>query len=116
MTPGSKLGRLGEDSKNTLELIELLAYALEQSRKGVANSNAAPDGNRVVRWPRGELPRRWPASLLYLCNISGEGTIVKADAKLILDAITEEIKKFQGTWKQIAIEKDGVADSVDEFG
>jgi len=41
---------------------------------------------------------------------------VKADAKLIPDAITEEIKKFQGTWKQIACERDGVADSVDEFG
>jgi uncharacterized protein (TIGR03067 family) len=40
---------------------------------------------------------------------------MKADAKLILDAIAEEIKKFQGTWKQIACEKDGV-DTVDEFG
>jgi uncharacterized protein (TIGR03067 family) len=42
--------------------------------------------------------------------------MMKADAKLILDAIAEEIKKFQGTWKQIACEKDGVADTVDEFG
>jgi uncharacterized protein (TIGR03067 family) len=41
---------------------------------------------------------------------------VKTDAKLIPDAIAEEIKKFQGTWKQIACEKDGVADLVDEFG
>lgn len=41
---------------------------------------------------------------------------MKADAKLILDAIAEEIKKFQGSWKQIACEKDGVADTVDEFG
>ena len=36
--------------------------------------------------------------------------------QFIPDAITEEIKKFQGTWKQIACEKDGVADSVDELG
>lgn len=41
---------------------------------------------------------------------------MKADAKLISDAITEEIKKLQGTWKQIACEKDGVADSADELG
>lgn len=41
---------------------------------------------------------------------------MKADAKFIPDVITEEIKKFQGTWKQIACEKDGVAEAVDEFG
>lgn len=33
---------------------------------------------------------------------AGEDTIVKADAKLI-PHITEEIKKFQGIWKQIAL-------------
>jgi uncharacterized protein (TIGR03067 family) len=41
---------------------------------------------------------------------------VKADAKLVSDAITEEIKKLQGTWKQIACEENGVAGAVDEFG
>ena len=41
---------------------------------------------------------------------------MKADANLIPGAVTEEIKKLQGTWKQIACEKDGVADQVDEFG
>ena len=32
------------------------------------------------------------------------------------NAITEEIKKFQGTWKQVACEKDGVVVPGDEFG
>lgn len=32
------------------------------------------------------------------------------------DAITEEIRKFQGIWKQVACEKDGVAVPGDEFG
>ena len=41
---------------------------------------------------------------------------MKADAKPTPDPIAEEIKKLQGTWKQIACEKDGVADQVDEFG
>ncbi len=36
--------------------------------------------------------------------------------QLIPSAVTEEIKKFQGIWRQIACEKDGVAGSVDEFG
>src|SRR5687768_3965609 len=32
------------------------------------------------------------------------------------DVLSEELKKFQGTWKQIAYEKDGVKDAVDELG
>jgi uncharacterized protein (TIGR03067 family) len=32
------------------------------------------------------------------------------------DAVTEELKRFQGTWKQIACEKDGVTEALDEFG
>lgn len=32
------------------------------------------------------------------------------------DVISEELKKLQGTWKQIALEKDGVPDFVDEYG
>ncbi|HEY0514447.1 MAG TPA: TIGR03067 domain-containing protein [Thermoanaerobaculia bacterium] len=31
------------------------------------------------------------------------------------DAVTEELKNFEGTWKQIACEKDGVA-ALDEMG
>lgn len=41
---------------------------------------------------------------------------MKADSKLIPDAIAKEIKKFQGTWKQIACEKDGMAVPGDELG
>jgi len=32
------------------------------------------------------------------------------------DAIAEEMKKFQGTWKQIAYERDGVTEPLDEQG
>jgi uncharacterized protein (TIGR03067 family) len=32
------------------------------------------------------------------------------------DAITEEMKRFQGTWKQIAYERDGVPEPLDEQG
>lgn len=42
--------------------------------------------------------------------------MAKGGAKLISDAIAEEIKKFQGTWKQITYEKDGVTEPLDEFG
>jgi len=42
--------------------------------------------------------------------------MAKTDAKSIPDAITEEMKKFQGTWKQIAYEKDGVTEPLDELG
>ena len=38
------------------------------------------------------------------------------DAKSRSDAIAEEMEKFQGTWRQIAHEKDGVADPPDERG
>jgi uncharacterized protein (TIGR03067 family) len=39
-----------------------------------------------------------------------------ADIKSRLDAIAEEMEKFQGTWRQIAHEKDGVADPPEERG
>ena len=32
------------------------------------------------------------------------------------DAITEEMEKLQGTWKQIAYERDGVTEPLDEQG
>jgi uncharacterized protein (TIGR03067 family) len=32
------------------------------------------------------------------------------------DAITEELKRLQGTWKQIAYERDGVTEPLDERG
>ena len=32
------------------------------------------------------------------------------------DAIAEEMKKLQGTWKQIAYERDGVTEPLDEQG
>lgn len=32
------------------------------------------------------------------------------------DAVTEEMKKLQGTWKQIGYERDGVAEPLDEQG
>jgi uncharacterized protein (TIGR03067 family) len=38
------------------------------------------------------------------------------DAKSLSDSIMEEMQKFQGTWKQIACEKDGVTEALDEFG
>jgi uncharacterized protein (TIGR03067 family) len=38
------------------------------------------------------------------------------DTKAFPDAITEEMKKFQGKWKQIAYERDGVTEPVDEPG
>jgi uncharacterized protein (TIGR03067 family) len=36
------------------------------------------------------------------------------DTKPFPDAITVEMKKFQGTWKQIAYERDGVTEPADE--
>jgi uncharacterized protein (TIGR03067 family) len=42
--------------------------------------------------------------------------MAKNGANSISDAIAEELKKLQGTWKQIALEKDGLPESVDEFG
>jgi uncharacterized protein (TIGR03067 family) len=32
------------------------------------------------------------------------------------DAVAEEMKKFQGTWRQIACERDAVSEPVDEQG
>ena len=32
------------------------------------------------------------------------------------DAIAEEVRKFQGTWKQIGYERDGVTEPLDEQG
>jgi uncharacterized protein (TIGR03067 family) len=38
------------------------------------------------------------------------------DAKSRSDAIAKEMEKFQGTWRQIAHARDGVADPPDEQG
>ena len=38
------------------------------------------------------------------------------DVKSRPDAVAEEMGKFQGTWRQIAYEKDGVLDPPDEQG
>ena len=38
------------------------------------------------------------------------------DAKSRSDAVAREREKFQGTWRQIAHEKDGLADPPDERG
>jgi uncharacterized protein (TIGR03067 family) len=37
-------------------------------------------------------------------------------AKSPPDAVAEELEKFQGTWRQVAHERDGVADPPDERG
>jgi uncharacterized protein (TIGR03067 family) len=42
--------------------------------------------------------------------------MAETGANPISDAIAEELAKLQGTWKQIACEKDGLPDAVDEFG
>ena len=42
--------------------------------------------------------------------------MANTDATSFSDAITEEMKKFQGTWKQIAYERDGVTEPLDEQG
>ena len=42
--------------------------------------------------------------------------MANTDATSFPDAITEERKKFQGTWKQIAYERDGVTEPLDEQG
>jgi len=44
-----------------------------------------------------------------------EGTMMNTDTTFS-DAIAEEMKKLQGTWKQIAYERDGVAEPLDEQG
>jgi uncharacterized protein (TIGR03067 family) len=38
------------------------------------------------------------------------------DARSRFDATAQEMEKFQGTWRQIAHERDGVADPADEWG
>ena len=38
------------------------------------------------------------------------------DAKSLSDAVATEMEKFQGTWRQIAHERDGVADPPEERG
>jgi uncharacterized protein (TIGR03067 family) len=38
------------------------------------------------------------------------------DATSIPVTLTEEIKKLQGTWKQIAYERDGIVEPLDEQG
>ena len=38
------------------------------------------------------------------------------DVKSRPDAVAEEMEKFQGTWRQIAHERDGVADPPEERG
>jgi uncharacterized protein (TIGR03067 family) len=42
--------------------------------------------------------------------------MASTDATSVPDAITEEIKRFQGTWKQLAYERDGVTEPLDEQG
>ena len=42
--------------------------------------------------------------------------MANTDATSCPDAITEEVKKFQGTWRQIAYERDGVTEPLDEQG
>jgi len=44
-----------------------------------------------------------------------EGTMMNTDTTFS-DAIAEEMKKLQGTWKQIAYERDGVTEPLDEQG
>src|SRR5258708_35241211 len=42
--------------------------------------------------------------------------MANTDATSFPDAIAEEIKKLQGTWKQVAYERDGVTEPLDEQG
>ena len=42
--------------------------------------------------------------------------MANTDATSFPDAIAEEMKKLQGTWKQIAYERDGVTEPLDEQG
>lgn len=41
---------------------------------------------------------------------------MKNDPTSSPDSIEEELKRFQGTWKQIAYERDGVTEPLDEQG
>ena len=40
--------------------------------------------------------------------------MASTDATSLPDAVTEEMKRFQGTWKQIAYERDGVTEPLDD--
>lgn len=42
--------------------------------------------------------------------------MANTDATSLADAIAEEVKKFQGTWKQVGYERDGVTEPLDEQG
>lgn len=42
--------------------------------------------------------------------------MASTDATSLPDAVTEEMNKFQGTWKQIAYERDGMTEPLDEQG
>jgi uncharacterized protein (TIGR03067 family) len=42
--------------------------------------------------------------------------MANTDAMSLHHAIMEEMNKFQGTWKQIAYERDGVTEPLDEKG
>ncbi len=42
--------------------------------------------------------------------------MTNTDAKSVPDPIKEEMKKLQGTWRQIAYERDGVSEPLDEQG
>ena len=42
--------------------------------------------------------------------------MANTDSTTVPDAIAEEMKKLQGTWKQIAYERDGVTEPLDEQG
>ena len=41
---------------------------------------------------------------------------MSSDSTSSADGIDQELKRFQGTWKQIAYERDGVAEPLDEQG
>src|SRR5262249_36244116 len=47
---------------------------------------------------------------------SQEGTMENTDAKSRAHAVAKEMEKFQGTWTQVAHERNGVADPPDEQG
>src|SRR5437763_8080741 len=70
--------------------------------KGFPAQQHAPETPDLAGFAQGEGERRAPSR----CPIRGDA---------MKDAVTEELKNFEGTWKQIACEKDGVA-ALDEMG
>jgi uncharacterized protein (TIGR03067 family) len=48
--------------------------------------------------------------------IRPQDTRLNIEASSYPNGITEEMKKFQGVWKQIAYERDGVTEPLDEQG